>query len=82
MYSGLNIESEIGHLISSLLNITSSEVYIVSNEVGMGIVPEDEMARRFRDMAGILNQKVAEVSNEVFMLVAGIPLKIKSEGEN
>ncbi|NIO19953.1 MAG: adenosylcobinamide kinase/adenosylcobinamide phosphate guanyltransferase, partial [Candidatus Aenigmarchaeota archaeon] len=54
----------------------------VSNEVGMGIVPEDEMARRFRDMAGILNQKVAEVSNEVFMLVAGIPLKIKSEGEN
>jgi adenosylcobinamide kinase/adenosylcobinamide-phosphate guanylyltransferase len=52
-------------------------VYIVSNEVGMGIVPENELARRFRDMAGFLNQKVAEVADEVYVLVAGIPLKVK-----
>jgi adenosylcobinamide kinase/adenosylcobinamide-phosphate guanylyltransferase len=42
----------------------------------MGIVPENEMARRFRDMAGILNQKMAEISDEVFIVVAGIPIKI------
>ena len=56
-------------------------LYIVSNEVGMGIVPDNEIARRFRDMAGILNQKVAEVSDEVYMVVAGIPVKIKDKGE-
>ncbi len=53
-------------------------IYIVSNEVGMGIVPENEMARRFRDAAGILNQKVAEIADEVYMVVMGIPIKIKS----
>jgi adenosylcobinamide kinase / adenosylcobinamide-phosphate guanylyltransferase len=43
----------------------------------MGIVPENEMAREFRDMAGTLNQRVAEVADEVYLVVAGIPLKIK-----
>ncbi len=54
-------------------------IYIVSNEVGLGIVPENEMAREFRDIAGILNQKIAEIADEVYMLVAGIPLKIKEK---
>jgi adenosylcobinamide kinase/adenosylcobinamide-phosphate guanylyltransferase len=76
MKAGLNIEVEIGHFISSLVTYHSSLIFIVSNEVGMGIVPENEMARRFRDMAGILNQKMAEISDEVFMVVAGIPIKI------
>jgi adenosylcobinamide kinase/adenosylcobinamide-phosphate guanylyltransferase len=56
-------------------------LFVVSNEVGMGIVPENEMARKFRDMAGILNQKMAEVSDRVYMVVAGIPIKIKDKGE-
>jgi adenosylcobinamide kinase/adenosylcobinamide-phosphate guanylyltransferase len=43
----------------------------------MGIVPENEMARRFRDMAGILNQRIAEIADKVYMVVAGLPLKIK-----
>ncbi|MEW6067676.1 MAG: bifunctional adenosylcobinamide kinase/adenosylcobinamide-phosphate guanylyltransferase [Nitrospirota bacterium] len=76
MHTNLEIETEIEHLISSLVTCHSSRVYIVSNEVGMGIVPENEMARRFRDYAGILNQKVAEVSDEAYMVVAGIPMKI------
>lgn len=50
---------------------------IVSNEVGMGIVPDNELSRRFRDMAGLLNQRVAEVADEVYMVVAGIPIKMK-----
>jgi adenosylcobinamide kinase/adenosylcobinamide-phosphate guanylyltransferase len=52
-------------------------IYIVSNEVGMGIVPDNELARRFRDMAGLLNQKIAEVANEFYLVVAGIPVKVK-----
>jgi adenosylcobinamide kinase/adenosylcobinamide-phosphate guanylyltransferase len=48
----------------------------------MGIVPENEMARKFRDLAGQLNQKVAGVSDEVYWTVAGIPVKIKGKGES
>jgi adenosylcobinamide kinase/adenosylcobinamide-phosphate guanylyltransferase len=51
--------------------------FIVSNEVGMGIVPENDLAREFRDLAGFLNQKIAEISDEVYMVSAGIPVKIK-----
>ncbi len=54
-----------------------SKLFLVSNEVGMGIVPENELARRFRDMAGFLNQKVAEAADEVYLVTSGIPLKIK-----
>jgi adenosylcobinamide kinase/adenosylcobinamide-phosphate guanylyltransferase len=43
----------------------------------MGIVPENDLAREFRDLAGFLNQKVAEISDEVYMVSAGIPVKIK-----
>ncbi len=58
---------------------TGPSIYIISNEVGSGIVPENEMARKFRDVAGILNQKIAEAADEVYMVIAGIPLKIKGE---
>jgi adenosylcobinamide kinase/adenosylcobinamide-phosphate guanylyltransferase len=55
----------------------ASTLFVVSNEVGMGIVPENDMARRFRDMAGFLNQRIAEIAGEVYMVMAGIPIKIK-----
>jgi adenosylcobinamide kinase/adenosylcobinamide-phosphate guanylyltransferase len=51
--------------------------FIVSNEVGAGIVPENKLARQFRDLAGTLNQKVAEIADEVYLVTAGIPVKIK-----
>ena len=54
-------------------------IYIVSNEVGMGIVPDNEMAREFRDMTGVLNQKIAETADEVYLVTAGIPIKIKNK---
>jgi adenosylcobinamide kinase / adenosylcobinamide-phosphate guanylyltransferase len=50
---------------------------IVSNEVGLGIVPDNALARRFRDLAGILNQRVAQEADEVYFTAAGIPMKIK-----
>jgi len=50
---------------------------MVSNEVGTGIVPENRLARLFRDAAGIVNQNVAACSDKVIWMVAGIPVLIK-----
>lgn len=52
---------------------------IVSNEVGMGIVPENRLGRSFRDIAGQTNQIVAKLADEVYLLEAGIPVKIKGK---
>jgi len=49
----------------------------VSNEVGLGIVPDNALARRFRDAAGRLNSQVAAAADTVLMMVAGLPLKVK-----
>ena len=50
---------------------------VVSNEVGLGIVPDNALARRFRDAAGQLNQAVAEVAGAVFLVAAGLAMKLK-----
>lgn len=50
---------------------------LVANEVGLGIVPDNALARRFRDAAGTINQAVARVADEVVMTVAGLPLRLK-----
>lgn len=55
-------------------------VIAVSNEVGMGIVPDNRLARDFRDLAGRLNQEMAAAADEVYFLISGIPQKIKSRG--
>ncbi len=52
-------------------------VIAVANEVGTGIVPEHPLGREFRDLAGILNQKLAAAADRVIMTVAGIPVQIK-----
>ena len=50
---------------------------VVSNEVGLGIVPDNPLARKFRDFAGMLNQRVAQAADEVYFTASGIPVKIK-----
>jgi adenosylcobinamide kinase/adenosylcobinamide-phosphate guanylyltransferase len=50
---------------------------VVSNEVGLGIVPDNPLARKFRDLAGMLNQRIAQTADEVYFTAAGIPMKIK-----
>jgi adenosylcobinamide kinase / adenosylcobinamide-phosphate guanylyltransferase len=52
-------------------------LFLVSNEVGGGIVPENPLARRFRDLAGYVNQQVAAACRTVTMIVAGLPLRLK-----
>jgi adenosylcobinamide kinase/adenosylcobinamide-phosphate guanylyltransferase len=54
-----------------------SSVIVVGNEVGWGIVPDNAMARIFRDLSGSVQQKIAGEADEVYLLVAGIPQKIK-----
>lgn len=53
-------------------------IALVANEVGMGIVPENALARRFRDEAGRLNQRIAATAQEVVLVAAGLPLWLKN----
>lgn len=76
LFSNRAVEEDIEYFCSSLVTCHSS-LFIVSNEVGMGIVPENELSRRFRDLSGYLNQKVAEIADEAYLVTAGIPIKIK-----
>lgn len=64
-------------LFLSRLDAVSCDLILVTNEVGWGIVPENGLARSFRDMAGYLNRKVAEGSEHVYLVCAGIPLALK-----
>ncbi len=64
-------------LFLNLLKNSNKDIYIVSNEVGSGIVPMGELSRLFVDEAGWLNQAVARVANEVTLVVAGCPVRLK-----
>jgi adenosylcobinamide kinase/adenosylcobinamide-phosphate guanylyltransferase len=54
-----------------------ARLWLISNEVGWGVVPDNALARRFRDEAGRLHQRVAEVAEDVVLVVAGLPLVLK-----
>jgi len=70
------IEKEIAELMAGI-GKSEASVIIVTNELGSGIVPENPLARAFRDIAGRMNQYIAERCDEVYMTVCGIPLKLK-----
>jgi adenosylcobinamide kinase/adenosylcobinamide-phosphate guanylyltransferase len=63
--------------LAALLRRASGSVILVSNEVGSGIVPDNEVARNYRDLLGGINQRVAAAADEVILMVAGCPLVIK-----
>ena len=63
-------------LVDSLAAI-HGQLILVSNEVGLGIVPDNRMAREFRDHSGRLHQSIAAVADEVYFVAAGLPLKMK-----
>jgi adenosylcobinamide kinase/adenosylcobinamide-phosphate guanylyltransferase len=62
------------------LKITSAQIVIVSNEVGSGIIPLGELSRVFVDEAGWLNQTLAELADDVTLVVAGCPMSLKQGG--
>lgn len=59
------------------LELFSGTAIVVSNEVGMGIVPDNRLAREYRDRLGFVNQRAARTADEVHLLCSGIPVKIK-----
>lgn len=69
-------EKETSALVEALVR-QKSPVVLVTNEVGLGIVPDNALARAFRDAAGLLNQMIARVADEVEFVVAGLPMKLK-----
>jgi len=76
MMEGRDVDAEGAALIRELETLSGRHI-LVSNEVGLGIVPENRMAREFRDHAGRLHQRIAAVADEVFFVAAGLPLKMK-----
>lgn len=76
----LGDDAAIAERIDALLDALEAppcDLILVSNEVGMGIVPEHAMARRFRDLAGTLNRRVAERSDHAWLLCSGLPIALK-----
>lgn len=72
------VEAAIQLQVEKLLAVTQDKItIIVSNEVGMGIVPSYKLGSYFRDIAGRMNQLVAKSADEVYLTVSGIPVKIK-----
>lgn len=66
--------------VSGLINVLSSAsgaIVLVSNEVGSGIVPDNALARRFRDIAGETNQRIAKTADEVVLVTVGLPMVLK-----
>jgi len=63
--------------LEAALRARTGPVVLVSNEVGQGIVPATPLGRRFRDAQGVLNQRMAALADQVELVVAGIPLRVK-----
>ena len=64
-------------VLSSCVESSPCDIVLVTNETGMGIVPANELSRRFRDLAGIVNQRVASVATDVVFMVCGLPMAVK-----
>jgi len=79
----MEADQNIDHATLALVQALASArgpVILVSNEVGLGIVPDNELARRFMDCAGRLNQVVAGVADQVVFMAAGLPMFLKGDG--
>jgi adenosylcobinamide kinase/adenosylcobinamide-phosphate guanylyltransferase len=63
-------------LVAALKDISGTAV-VVSNEIGLGVVPDNALGRKFRDVAGRVNRIIAEAADEAYLVVSGMPVKIK-----
>lgn len=71
-----NWEAELDGVLAALA-VQETPVIFVTNEVGSGIVPDNKLARQFRDAAGLMNQRIAASCDELWLCVAGHPIKVK-----
>ena len=76
MLAGTEIDAEMERL-DAALSAAAAPIVMVANEVGYGIVPDHPLGRRFRDMQGLLNQRIAARADRVVLVVAGLPLALK-----
>jgi adenosylcobinamide kinase/adenosylcobinamide-phosphate guanylyltransferase len=76
LLAAADLEQEIATLCD-VLGARSGATIVVSNEVGLGIVPENALARRFRDLSGVANQLLAARADRVEFIAAGLPLRLK-----
>jgi adenosylcobinamide kinase/adenosylcobinamide-phosphate guanylyltransferase len=76
MHAERDWEREVSELAAALPRL-KSPVVLVTNEVGLGIVPDNALARSYRDAAGFMNQTIADVADEAEFVVAGLPMKLK-----
>ncbi|HPX16999.1 MAG TPA: bifunctional adenosylcobinamide kinase/adenosylcobinamide-phosphate guanylyltransferase, partial [Petrotogaceae bacterium] len=73
----LYYEKDIEKYTESFMNNLTGKEVIITNEVGLGIVPIDPLSRRYTDAIGKLNSKLARKADEVYLMVSSIPVKIK-----
>jgi adenosylcobinamide kinase/adenosylcobinamide-phosphate guanylyltransferase len=78
LLAGRDLAAERERLVATLAAL-DGPVALIANEVGLGIVPDNELARAFRDEAGLLNQAVARAAGRVVFMAAGLPLVMKDE---
>jgi adenosylcobinamide kinase / adenosylcobinamide-phosphate guanylyltransferase len=71
-----DVDAEIEHLDEALTH-AAAPLVLVANEVGSGIVPDNALGRRFRDLQGLLNQRIVARADRVVLVVAGLPLTLK-----
>jgi adenosylcobinamide kinase/adenosylcobinamide-phosphate guanylyltransferase len=74
-----DVAAAVSELGATLVQLETTRVILVSNEVGLGIVPDNAMARTFRDLAGAAHQRLAEICDDVHFVVAGLPMTLKGE---
>jgi adenosylcobinamide kinase / adenosylcobinamide-phosphate guanylyltransferase len=72
-----DVAAAVEDLATVLQELDETRVILVSNEVGLGIVPDNSMARSFRDLAGSAHQRLAEICADVHFIIAGLPMTLK-----
>jgi adenosylcobinamide kinase / adenosylcobinamide-phosphate guanylyltransferase len=76
LHAGKNVRAEVERL-ADFVSSAKARIAVVSNEVGQGIVPDNALARAFRDEQGFCNQRIAQAADEVVYMVAGLPMTLK-----
>ena len=77
IYSGEDAFRHEARTLAHVMENAQFESIVVTDEVGSGIVPDNAPARRFRDLLGLINQRIAHSASEVLLMVSGLPLKVK-----